>query len=274
MKTLLTVRRLHEYGGSELVTIELAEYLASKGVDVTVYTNSVGGVWEGHPLVTSDKPDVSAFDLLWIQHDMLIHSLTFRKREGQRIIFNHMSSYVDLEWPRLPDYEMELADVILANSPETREKLHSLGLSGVELYQNPAPAFTSHRMATNTQPLMVSNHPPEELLGIPGVKVGIDRPIRMSPDALAKCPYVICNGKTVQYALRAGVPVYLYDHFGGPGWLTEENFEVAEWHNFSGRGFTKKSTDEIRKELTTIGPVLPCPDRFKLEEVCSQLSLV
>lgn len=271
MNFLLTVRRLNEYGGSELVTIELAEYLHSIGHKVTVFTNSIGGVWEGHELVTTEKPDPREYDVLWIQHNMLIHDLGFKKLEGQRIISNHMSSYVDLEWPSLPDYEMQLADKILANSPETCEKLEELGLRDVELYQNPAPAFTSHRTAVNSEPLMVSNHPPQELLGISGVKVGCDRPTRMSPNALAKCPFVICNGKTVQYALRAGVPVYLYDHFGGPGWLTSENFERAEWFNFSGRGFGFKTSDKIRSELSEVGPVLTCPDRFKLEEVVSCL---
>jgi len=63
------------------------------------------------------------------------------------------------------------------------------------------------------------------------------------------------------------VPVYLYDHFGGCGWLTEDNFALAEWHNFSGRGFGKKSTASISRELANVPEAMPCPDRFKLEEV-------
>ena len=40
--------------------------------------------------------------------------------------------------------------------------------------------------------------------------------------------------------LQWGVPVYVYDYLGGPGYLTEANFSLAERNNFSGRGFEKK----------------------------------
>ena len=46
-----------------------------------------------------------------------------------------------------------------------------------------------------------------------------------------------------------GVPVYVYDYLGGPGYLTEANFSLAERNNFSGRGFEKKTSDELLKEI-------------------------
>src|SRR5690606_31689494 len=47
-----------------------------------------------------------------------------------------------------------------------------------------------------------------------------------------------------------GKPVYCYDHFGGPGWLSASNFEVAEYFNFSGRDTpVRKSPQEIATEL-------------------------
>jgi len=53
----------------------------------------------------------------------------------------------------------------------------------------------------------------------------------------------------VQYCLLSQTPVYVYDHFGGPGYLTDENYTMAKHYNFSGRGFTKKTDRQIVKEI-------------------------
>ncbi len=57
----------------------------------------------------------------------------------------------------------------------------------------------------------------------------------MCPEILHNCDAVITIGKTVQMAILANRPVYCYDHFGGPGWLTDQNYEAAAALNFSGR---------------------------------------
>lgn len=271
MKILLTNRALYNVGGSELVTVELAEELGREH-DVTVYTKIHGGPLDvSHLRVVTEQPDPAEFDLLWIHHNMLIHGLGFRKRPGQRIIFNHMSSYVPEEWPKLPGYEMALADRVLCNSEETRRVLEDRGLKGVELFQNPAPIQFEIYSSGILGGLSISNHPPKELAPVIANIAAIGGPNggtgqrRVTFRDLVNTRFVICNGKTVQYALRAGVPVYLYDMFGGPGWLNEGNFHRAEQFNFSGRGFSRKTTDEIRAELATIPAPMSCPDRFKLE---------
>ena len=35
--------------------------------------------------------------------------------------------------------------------------------------------------------------------------------------------------------MSMGIPCYVYDHFGGAGWLSEANLEAERWWNFSGR---------------------------------------
>ncbi|GHB16975.1 hypothetical protein GCM10007094_00460 [Pseudovibrio japonicus] len=35
--------------------------------------------------------------------------------------------------------------------------------------------------------------------------------------------------------MAEGVPVFVYDHFGGPGWLSKQNLERAEYFNFNGK---------------------------------------
>ncbi len=48
-----------------------------------------------------------------------------------------------------------------------------------------------------------------------------------------------------------GKPIYIYDHFKGPGYLTETNFEAAALNNFSGRGFEEqeKTAEELVDDL-------------------------
>ncbi|WP_416914340.1 hypothetical protein [Seohaeicola sp.] len=61
---------------------------------------------------------------------------------------------------------------------------------------------------------------------------------------------VLTIGKSVQYAMAARRPVYVYDRFGGPGWITSENFKNAEKFNFSGRCVgQEKRAEEIASEI-------------------------
>lgn len=62
---------------------------------------------------------------------------------------------------------------------------------------------------------------------------------------------VITIGRTVQQCFALKVPVYVYDYFGGPGYITKENFELAEMNNFSGRGFNRKNVEELCEDIVT-----------------------
>lgn len=276
MKILLTNRELVSLGGSELVTVELAEELMRQGHDVLVYSPRIGGKLDVSHLDTTDKrPDTNAFDLLWIHHNLLIHDLGFRRRMSQRIVFNHMSSWVPLEWPRLPGYEMQIADLILANSAETRDKLESIGLDRVHLFQNPAPIAFDRVHEASEYALLISNHRPRELieaasgLDIPVRLIGTGcEEIRVTPDLLSRAAFVAASGKSVQYAMRAGVPVFVYDQFKGCGWSAMMN----EYHNFSGRGVEAVSPELITSWRTR--RAAPCEARFKLEVVLAALGVV
>ena len=85
------------------------------------------------------------------------------------------------------------------------------------------------------------------IIGMESDKGGVSA--RVDSRTLSGYDAVVTIGKTVQYAVRGALPVYCYDHFGGPGWLTEENFGAARWRNFSGRGFEKKSGPMIASEI-------------------------
>jgi hypothetical protein len=159
------------------------------------------------------------------------------------------------------------ADLFLANSHETATALKTYGVPEEKIYvfNNACPSSyrqISEGMKSLKKVLIVSNHAPAEILeaasilreaGISVAHIGLDAEQRLvTPSLLNDYDAVITIGKTVQYCILSSLPVYVYDHFGGPGWLSEENIEKAEWHNHSGRCTREKKTaDQIASEITT-----------------------
>ena len=108
--------------------------------------------------------------------------------------------------------------------------------------------------------VIVSNHLPEELLNaavyLKDKNIQVDiigkgyKYLRITPELLSNYDLVITIGKTVQYALSLGIPVYNYDHFGGAGYITPDNIDKEEFYNFSGRSENRKiSAEQIYNEI-------------------------
>ena len=84
---------------------------------------------------------------------------------------------------------------------------------------------------------VISNHVPEEVQELADVLegqcsveyIGIQySPKLVDAKLLKQYDLVITIGRTVQQCFALGVPVYVYDYFGGPGYITDENFGEAE----------------------------------------------
>ena len=90
-----------------------------------------------------------------------------------------------------------------------------------------------------------------ERLGIAIRVIGRGGDFRLlRPSDLRAADAVVTIGKTVPYAIASGTPVYMYDRFGGDGWLTRRNFGTSLEHNFSGRPAQRRLTEiEIADEV-------------------------
>jgi hypothetical protein len=278
---LITQGELVDYGGSEMVTLELAEHLSRLGWDVHVLTN-----FFSEPMLTEFRTldrvavhtavaavPLTDLDLIWVHHQLLPEAIVDLAEQGAlraKVVFHHMSPFVPLEFPLFARVEKWLADAILFNSPETQRAhesaLRSLEVRG-EVFGNPAPdSFWSDPETRPYGPslerlLIVSNHMPAELwdavqeLLVQGVEVrSLGRfpgaePRRTLPEDFAWADAVVSIGKTVQYAIVNGLPAYCYDHFGGSGWMSSDNIDANADLNFSGRGFASKDASEIVDEL-------------------------
>lgn len=293
---------MSNWSGSELVTLELAEELTARGHAVDVFT-----AHQTDDFVSQCKTDAinfatrysgkstfGTYDLVYAHHGMLARLLLDQPEEaifGDRrpvFVYNHLSPVERFERPGALS-EILTADLVLANSPETAAALRAFGpgFASVEVMPNPAPqSFEIARRERRSGPLrrllVVSNHLPPEVLqaldilaegGVDIRRIGLpEAPRRLMPEDLRDADAVLTIGKTVQYAFRAGCPVYIYDQFAGPGWLKASNTAKAERANFSGRDTKKrKSPSQIVQEIGevpegAIDVVASCPQRFLLEQ--------
>lgn len=283
---LITQPMIYGYNGSTMVTVELTRYLIDEGADVTIYTYAydypikaeLDNIDSFKVVVASDDESLSLndFDYIWIHSQVLPASIVDEMthelpRHMPKFIFLHMSPFdwIPDERPYIYEMEEKLSSKTLVISEEVETVIkkylrNTMEGIGYGYFRNPAPMnFVNSRYKPSSQLkniLVVSNHPPGEindainLMKEMGLNVALfgemgDEYKSITPETLSQYDVVITIGKTVQYCLVMGVPVYIYDKFGGCGYLKNQNFRRAEKLNFSGRGFEKKDSNSIVNDI-------------------------
>lgn len=270
MKTKILILNsfLRAYTGSEIVTLDLAKTFKKLGFEVSVATfelsNPLYNKFQESGLDVQIIYTLSSnieYDLIWAHHFTTIEYCIFEKNiSAKKIIFSSLSSYLPLESPPLI---MDKISLFLANSAETKDNLsknYGIPDKYIRIFPNPVSEdFFSFEKELNRELnyiAIISNHIPTEILNtIPMLEnknIHVDvyglgfKEELITPEILLKYDAVITIGKTVQYSLSLGVPVYCYDIWGGVGWLTQENIEAAENYNFSGREIKNKKKEPIQ----------------------------
>jgi O-antigen biosynthesis protein len=277
LKLLLTTHHLTNYGGSELVTLDLATEFQQAGWDVIVATFQLGGEIEKDfktsgveifNVLNEPLPQIE-FDLVWSHHyPVLIKCLIEDSVTTKSLILSSLSPYEPLE--AIPFFHAQ-ADLILCNSDETKQEIikdkncNYFDESKLFIFKNSVP-FHWFDLSLDRKGLelkkvaIISNHPPIEILeainilktkGIDTDLIGIHgTPKLVNIDLLTSYDAIITIGRTTQHCMALNIPVFCYDRFGGPGWLTPDNFQLAEWFNYSGRCCHQKiSSQQIVTEL-------------------------
>lgn len=270
-KVLITNYEMVNFMGSEINSATIAKRFKELGYKVYMLA-----MYFGEPIYSEVKDSFDEiidikknefdfskieFDLVWAHHSFLLNWLIFEyKIKAKKIIASSLSPVVPFEF--IPKYANKLS-LVLANSEETKEQLLKEGIEEVYVLEN--YSFKSYFEEKNEVKelkniAIVSNHIPEEvseaqkmleksgynvqIYGVSGKKELINDKILKKYDA------IISIGKTVQYAMSLQIPIYIYDIHGGEGYITLENLEKNRAKNFSGRGFGKKSAEEIYNEIT------------------------
>jgi hypothetical protein len=273
-RALVLSNHLHDFGGSEILSLEVAETLLGMGYDVHVHTNALAPGMHQHtdPRIRlsdgAEAPNLFDYDFVWAQHHLLPMCLNGRAWPAQprtRLVSVHLSPYEPFEHTGL-NMAQALGATFVANSAETQAQLQAmLGPEAqvLNLYNACPDAFWGDVTATDKRlrsVLLVSNHLPQEVVeafdqpelqDVRVSRVGFGGEIlRITPEILQGFDAIVSIGKTVQYALKVGKPVYCYDRFGGPGWLTPDNMSRAEAFNFAGRCCrTQRDAQALARDL-------------------------
>lgn len=273
---LIGCSRLVDLAGAEINTLELAEAFTGLGWSVTVASFEVGNNMRTELSSVGARvidlcsenafSDVAQFDLAWLQHSVTADRILAEPALVlDKVIFSSLSHFSPLECPpsthfqpsRYLVHSQENLEYFVAKYPELRSLVTVMNNSVLARYWQGTTTSSNkrlHRLA------VVSNHPPQEINSLIELMtaegVGVDvfgnmgRQVRVSPDLLREYDAVVTIGKTVQYAIAAGVPVYCYDHFGGDGWITPDNFQNNRKYNFAGRGGRGKvSAAQLKSDL-------------------------
>lgn len=264
-KVLLTNLYFQKYTGSELHTLEIAKEFEKFGYEVTICTFSktypLLGECEHFNIIEfpHEKLKEDHYDILFIQHYPIFDYLcTHYSIQYKYIIMSKLSSFNDFE--SLPK-GYEKADLISVVSQECANSISKF-TNNYFIFKNSVSSeyfdnYTENKKHDLKNIAVISNHVPNELYQLRNElqKYNINyfgvqnTPVLVTPNLLSSYDLVITIGRTVQQCFACGTPVYVYDHFGGPGYITQENINKAEDFNFSGRGFSKKSVEEIKKDI-------------------------
>lgn len=255
MRVLVLNDFLAEWTGSEIIALEVAQH----------FNATTSSFWCIEPLKAQlddwralDEIDLSEYDLVWAQQHAVFPLLDRMKVGSSRpfIIWVSLSPYDVMD--NVPKSILEAyADLIVCNSRET-----AVARGSETIFGNAAPnRFHFEREERELRNILfVSNNQPVEMLeaeqllqrkGYETRFLGRNREFKLlEPSDLEWADCVVTIGKTVRYALASSTPVFVYDRFGGDGYLNAENYSINEANNFSGRPTCRKLTaDQIAHEI-------------------------
>jgi hypothetical protein len=275
-RVLITTLFVNAFSGSELHTVAIAKSFMRCGYDVTIATFHFS-----YPLqleidrnqihvinAFQDKLPYDHYDIFFAQHYVV----------AEYIIINNVFTFDKLSvsvlgplepLETLPLFAETEADLITFVSDETRDIHVSYSSNSILnrsfIFYNYAEdqwfnSYDEKREPQLQKLAIVSSHIPPELLDF--IKLAESNGItvdcfgykniftEISPEILVPYDVVISIGRTVQATMALGIPIYCYDHFGGPGYINILNFEINKRTNFAGRKINRRITGlDIYQEI-------------------------
>lgn len=258
---LMTNLYLVSNTGSELHTVEIASYLSKNGWDVTCFclvcAEPILGLLRRNGIRVIDLAHMNelenSYDILLAQHRVASECIWNHENTSfGKVIISILGLSSVTKHEDLP-YFFEKADLIVFISEEALEAAEDAhGQLNVpkmvvpnyfteEFEDIPARTLPS----SPSRIAVISNHIVSELAELEliaserNIRVdyfGIERTsASITPELISSYDVIVTIGRTVPAALSLGIPVYCYDHFGGPGFITQYNFDESLRFNFSGR---------------------------------------
>ena len=260
-RIVITALFMNNFTGSVFVVSEFAMYFAKHGYKVHIFTfykdKKVIRSMVNHKnikVINLKKswfiPRIRASLIIGLHHDVFDMLMKTNRVTGDKIIYFSLSPYDNAEkiseqyhnFTRVYCNSWETAQVRGKENP--KQQLHVFNNSVT-------PEFLIDYNKKYNKKLkkiaIVSNHGiflPNGDFHKYALSSGLDVTFfgsqsgnskKIEPQDLLGFDAIISIGRTVQYALCLGVPIFCYDRFGGPGYITLDNWESMEKMNYSGR---------------------------------------
>lgn len=267
MNILLTGYYFNGFHGSMMHINEIGKYFAQKGDKVycasVIVEEKIKRYSASNGVLVykvDDLPLDIEYDIVFAYHFPILPYLIDKGLKYKKIVLGCLSASLKIE---APIWFYKNCNLLTSVSQEAKDKMverYNIVADDIMVLNNFLPdefyEYKKQKISCLKKIAVVSNHPPKEVvnLKIKGVKIdywgGNGRTGAITPEILSNYDLVITIGKTVQYALGMGIPVYNYDIFGGSGYILPENFEWEEKTNYSGRSFRRKvAAEEMAKEI-------------------------
>ena len=266
---LITVFSLNGYHGSMMHVCELSKELINLGYNVSIATcrinkeikKSIESNIGAKVYFFDDLPIDNTYKYVLAYHEPILTYLLAKGIQFDHLGIGSLSSFLDIETPSLLSLQ---SFPVFVHSKELAGKLKEhLKISNIKIIPNFVPQKFFDNKNKNTilkKIAIVSNHIPEELLEAKTLLEQESYQVtifgkgytykEITPEVIEEYDIIISIGKTVQYALAMGKPIYNYDIWGGCGYITLDNIDITEYYNFSGRDNTnKKTAAEIKEEI-------------------------
>lgn len=272
-KLLMTNLFLCTFSGSELHILSIAEQFIRKGYEVTIavfeYAYPLLSEAEkiGVKIINCVKEDIedTYYDVFWSQHYMVADYVILKyKIKCKKLVVSKLGVTAGPE--TLPVFAKH-ANLITCVSEECKKNILNTMENGKNIYvfENYATedffkVYKENNIGKLKNIAIISNHIPDEVIKAKEVLEMDGKCVQcfgtgyrkelITPEILEEYDLIITIGKTVQWGFATGTPVYVYDIFGGPGYIDRSNIDIARENNFSGRGFNeRKNSEQIFEDI-------------------------
>lgn len=293
---LITIFYADGLHGGVKYTAEIGNYLHSIGYNVfcvgTLTNESTKRFFARNNVKlynVFDFPTDTHIDIVWAHHWPILPYLIRKGLQYDKLINSCISEFLPIDKPLFFTKHVDLFMTLTQKTKDMFINEYDINGDKIHVLPNTAPDYFFDYKHDYSRPLksvaVVSNHIPPELSGaldiletrgFDTIVYGGKNPVDIVPDVLLKHDVIVSIGKTVQYAMAMGIPVYNYDHFGGNGYVVPETIDIEESTNFSGRNFfTKKTASQIADEIVSqyVQTLAKCDELKKIAEQRYKVSI-
>lgn len=274
MRIVLANSAFHTVGGSETYLLTLAEQILRLGHDVRIFANTAGDMAElarrqGIPVVTDPADLGEPADAVVTQDGAVAYELAAVWPQVPQVFVCHSSLFDFQQPPLVPG----VASAVVVLNDRVRQRIEALDadLRIVRLRQPIDTQRFQPRSAPRSRPrraLILSNYLAAEGLrvlvetwqeaGVEVVQIGTGAQMSLSPEeGIDEADIVVGKGRVALEAMACGRPTYLYDMFGGDGWITPENYAAIEADGITGNQLERGTgVAQLRADLEEYDPEL------------------